>query len=87
MPIEYSKRYIRIRVRSPKSFVKFRAHDIGRPGHSKRIAGQRRDGTWMTQAFLIDRRDVTYQRGKLVAKNLSTGRLLSQIRYKYKVRM
>jgi hypothetical protein len=49
-------KYIRIRVRNPKSFVKgsFRTHDIGRKGHSKRIAGiLKRGRKWATQAFLV----------------------------------
>jgi len=49
-------KYIRIRVRNPKSFKKgsFRTHDIGRKGHSKRIAGKlKQKGSWATQAFLV----------------------------------
>jgi len=48
-------KYIRIRVRNPKSFKKgsFRTHDIGRKGHSKRIAGKLKKGQWATQAFLV----------------------------------
>lgn len=35
-------RYVRVRVKSPKSFKpkSFRTHDIGRAGHSKRVAGK-----------------------------------------------
>jgi hypothetical protein len=52
-------KYIRIRVRNPKSFKKdsFRTHDIGRKGHSKRIAGKLKSGKWATQAFLVSKSD------------------------------
>jgi hypothetical protein len=34
-----------------------RTHDIGRAGHSKRIACKTRSGKWYTQAFLIKKQD------------------------------
>ncbi len=61
MPIEITGRYMRIRVRSPAVFKKgsFRTHDIGRLGHSKRIAGiRKKTGKWQTQAFLINKNDI-----------------------------
>jgi len=53
-------KYIRIRVRNPSQFKKasFRTHDIGRKGHSKRIAGKlKKSGKWATQAFLVSKSD------------------------------
>jgi hypothetical protein len=53
-------RYHRIRVCDPKKFKagSFRAHDIGRRGHSKRIAGRlKKSGKWATQAFLVSKTD------------------------------
>jgi hypothetical protein len=52
-------KYIRIRVRNPKKFQRgtFRTHDIGRRGHSKRIAGKLKTGPWATQAFLVLKSD------------------------------
>jgi hypothetical protein len=59
MPVELTDRYLRIRVRDPKLFKTFRTDDIGRPGHSKRIAGiRKKTGKWETQSWLIDRKDL-----------------------------
>jgi len=60
MPIDVTGKYIRIRVRPPTAFKtgSFRTHEIGRAGHSKRIAGiSRKTGKWQTQAFLINKKD------------------------------
>jgi hypothetical protein len=59
--IHATERYIRVRVRDPKDFIpgSFRTHDIGRKGHSKRIAGRLKStGEWETQAWLISRKDL-----------------------------
>jgi hypothetical protein len=64
MKIHKTKRYVRYRIRDPKEFIKssFRVHDIGRPGHSKRIAGRLKStGEWATQAILISKED--YEKG------------------------
>jgi hypothetical protein len=56
-----TKNYIRIRVRNPSDFIpkSFRTHDIGRKGHSKRIAGRLKStGEWKTQAWLISKKDI-----------------------------
>lgn len=60
MPVEVKGKYIRIRVRPPQAFKSgsFRTHDIGRKGHSKRIAGiSRKTGKWQTQSFLVNKAD------------------------------
>lgn len=65
----FTKRYARYRIRDPKRFKKssFRAHDIGRKGHSKRIAGKlKKTGKWATQAILVTRKD--YKKGVRVVK-------------------
>jgi len=69
MKIHKTKKYVRYRIRSPKLFVKssFRTDDIGRPGHSKRIAGiLKKTGKWATQAILISKED--YKKGYRVKK-------------------
>ncbi|MCJ7768019.1 hypothetical protein MUP79_06480 [Candidatus Bathyarchaeota archaeon] len=56
-----SAKYLRVRVRSPSVFRKgtLRTQDIGRAGHSKRIAGQlKRTGKWATQNFMIRKSDL-----------------------------
>jgi hypothetical protein len=49
--------YYRIQVRPKGEFVTFRTQDIGRPGHTQRLAGKRRSGSWDTQAWLISKKD------------------------------
>ena len=61
MPAELTQTYLRIRVRSPTAFKKdsFKTDDIGRPGHSKRVAGiLKKTGKWATQTWLINRKDL-----------------------------
>ena len=63
--IHMTESYVRIRVRRPGQFIpgSFRTHDIGRVGHTKRIAGRlKRNRKWATQAILIKRED--YPRSK-----------------------
>ena len=65
----FTKKYARYRIKSPAKFKKssFRAHDIGRPGHSKRIAGRlKKTNRWRTQSVLVTRKD--YRAGKRVKK-------------------
>lgn len=65
--VHKTTRYVRYRLRNPTSFrpSSFRTHDIGRKGHSKRIAGQlKRGGRWATQAILIAKAD--YNKGTRV---------------------
>lgn len=53
-------KYVRYRIRLPSLFKKdsLRTHDIGRKGHSKRIAGKhKKTGKWLTQAILITKSD------------------------------
>lgn len=59
MPVELTSRYLRIRLEDPRKFKKFRTHDVGRKGHSKRLAGlSKRTGKWETQAWLLSRADL-----------------------------
>ncbi len=74
---KYGK-YVRIRIKSPKSFIwgSFRTHDIGRLGHSKRIAVRlKRTRKWATQTYLIPKKE--YGRTK------QAKRLMSQIRARH----
>ena len=78
MPYKRS-RYKHIRVKSPKVFKSgsLRTQDIGRKGHSKRVAGKlRTNNRWATQKFMILKEDW----GKP-----STKRLMSQIRSRHKI--
>jgi len=62
--VHLTKNYARYRQIDPEKFVpgSFRTHDIGRTGHTKRIAGRLRStGKWATQSILIARDD--YNKG------------------------
>jgi hypothetical protein len=72
MPYKQS-RYLRVRVRAPSQFVKgsFRTQDIGRKGHSKRIAGRlKASGKWATQNFLINKKDVGTMRASKLLRTI-----------------
>lgn len=61
MPVDITNKYLRIRVKNPSAFKpsSFRTHDIGRKGHSMRIAGiQRSSGKWATQSWFISKKDL-----------------------------
>lgn len=60
----FTRRYVRFRIRSPRRFKRssFRTQDIGRKGHSKRIAGRLKStGKFATQSILVTRKD--YRKG------------------------
>ena len=62
--VHLTKMYARYRIREPKEFIKssFRTHDVGRVGHTKRIAGRlKKTRKWETQAIIISRAD--YNKG------------------------
>ncbi|MBI4018744.1 MAG: hypothetical protein HY364_00640 [Candidatus Aenigmarchaeota archaeon] len=71
--------YYRIIILPKTRFTTFRIHDVGRPNHSKRLSGMKKDGTWETQAWLINKQDGHIERGKLVAHDPSARRILNQI--------
>jgi hypothetical protein len=76
MPYKHS-RYLRIRVRKPTDFKpgSFRTQDIGRKGHSKRIAGRLKGSRkYATQAFLVNKKDVG---------SMPTRRLIKTVRRLY----
>lgn len=65
----FTRMYARYRIRDPRRFVRssFRTHDIGRSGHSKRLAGRlKSNGNWATQSILIAKKD--YRKGYRVKK-------------------
>jgi hypothetical protein len=53
-------KYLHMRVASPRGTVTCRTHDIGRSGHTKRVACIKctpKECKWKTQAFLIRKED------------------------------
>lgn len=73
-------KYYRIVIRPKSEFTTFRAQDIGRKGHSIRLAGKRKSGTWSTQAWLISKKDAIVKAGILVGKDSQTKKILSKLR-------
>ena len=71
--------YYRIEVRPKRGFVTFRYHDVGRPGHVLRLAGQRESGSWDDVAWLISKKDAHVEAGRLVADTAGTRRILETI--------
>jgi len=79
MPVEIGKTFVRIRVRSPWIFKSgtFRTQDIGRRGHSLRIAAiKKKTGKWATQSYLILKKDI--KKG-----DQKTLRLINQIKSRH----
>lgn len=85
--IHETDRYIRVRIINPDRFIEgsFRTHDVGRKGHTKRIAGRLQStGKWATQAWLFDKKqlpkDPKMQETYLKALGIPYARLESEIR-------
>jgi len=63
MPLDITKRFVRVRLKPPKDFVKLRNVDIGQKGYSKLIIGQnKKTGKWESQAMLISTQGLREQR-------------------------
>ena len=72
--------FYRVVVRDKNQFTSFRTHDIGRSGHSKRLAGRRSSGSWDTQAWLIHKDDAHAEKGHLVADDPKVADILDRLR-------
>ena len=74
-----SGRYYRVEVRPKSGFEIFRYHDVGRPGHVKRLAGKRSSGSWADAAWLISKTDAHVRNGVLVADTPGARKVLKDI--------
>lgn len=73
------EKYYRI-VLTPKSRYKtFRTHDVGRAGHTQRIAGLTKSGEWETHTWLIRKDDAYVSGGALKSKNPKIQHVLDQL--------
>jgi hypothetical protein len=71
---------VHLTVAPKERFKKFRTQDIGRPGHTMRVAGiDKRTGKWATQKYIFRKDDVVVVGGKIYPKNPRTARTLKQI--------
>lgn len=61
-------KFYRVEVRPKSLFVKYRNQDVGEKGHLERIAGQRKNGSWATQCWLIEKKDAEIVDKKIIGK-------------------
>lgn len=71
--------YFRVEVRPQEKFVTFRTHDVGRPGHTKRLAGKRSSGSWDTKSWLIKKSDAHVEGNTLVIDEPVTKKVLKAL--------
>lgn len=62
-------KFFRIEVRPNSNFVRYRVQNLGRPGHTKRLAGQRSSGSWATKSWLVAKGDAYIQNKKLIVSD------------------
>jgi hypothetical protein len=72
--------YYRVVLRPKSEFIKFRTHDVGREGHTKRIAGKRSSGSWATHSWLIHKNDANVKDGQLKTTDVKIKKILSLLR-------
>jgi hypothetical protein len=72
--------YYRIEVRPYARFVTYRLQNLGRPGHTKRLAGRTARGHWNTKSWLIRKSDAHVEAGKLVIDAAKAKTVLRGIR-------
>lgn len=59
--------YYHVEIRPAQQFTAFRTQDVGEKGGIQRVAGQRADGSWDTQKWLIGKDMAHLERGRLIA--------------------
>src|SRR6188768_1559966 len=72
-------RYFHIEVRPAREFVRFRVQDVGQRGGVQRLAGQRGNGTWDTQKWLIEKTDAHIENDQLVADTAEVRKVLASL--------
>jgi hypothetical protein len=71
--------FFHIQVRPKGKFVTFRNQDVGTRGGIERLAGQRANGSWDTQKWLIGKSEAHRVGKQLVADSLAAGKVLGQL--------
>ena len=71
--------YYHIEIRPSKEFTTFRTHDVGEKGGLQRVAGQRADGSWETQKWLVSKDLAHTAEGRLVADADDAQELLDEL--------
>ena len=70
-------RFFHIEVRPARDFVTFRVQDVGQPGGVERLAGQRANGSWATQKWLIEKTHAHIENDRLIADSVEAEKLLA----------
>jgi hypothetical protein len=77
-------KYYRVRVQTPpRNGGTCRTHDVGRAGHTKRIACVYPDKGWDTQAWLLSKKDYKQTNGTLQPRTKSAKSMLKSIVSEY----
>ena len=71
--------FFHIQVRPRTEFVSFRMQDVGGRGGIERLAGQRANGSWDTQKWLVGKSEAHIDGRKLVADSLAAEKVLGQL--------
>ena len=71
--------FFHIQVRPRTEFVSFRMQDVGGRGGIERLAGQRANGSWDTQKWLVGKSEAHIDGDRLVADSLAAEKVLSQL--------
>ena len=70
--------FYRIVVRPKDEFVTFRNQDVGARGGIERLAGQRSNGSWDTQAWLVSKRFAHVENGKLIGDTTDARNVIAE---------
>ena len=71
--------FFHIQVRPKSEFVSFRNQDVGGHGGIERLAGQRANGSWDTQKWLIGKSQAHLDGDRLVADSVAAEKVLAQL--------
>jgi hypothetical protein len=74
------EKYFRIEVHPKARYVTYRLQDVGRSGHTKRLACRTRKGRWTTKSWLIYKTDAVVKNVKLLIKRGKAAPVLKNIR-------
>ncbi len=71
--------FFHIEVRPAREFVRFRVQDVGAAGGVERVAGQRANGSWDTQKWLISKREAHVVARRLVGDTANARKVLTSL--------
>jgi len=72
-------RFYRVVLRPSSRYEQFRVQDVGRTGHSERLAGRKKSGEWETQAWLISKEDAHVENDVLVPDTAKARDILNRL--------